>query len=325
MTYPLIAAVIAVAACLMLGRVADTLARRMSPRQAVQLVTASALALSLASGIALTAIAIAMIAGLSFVAAEGDWSASILHSEIPIPAWLGAVATLAVSVLLTRAALRTVTIALALIRADRLCRSIRVHGNPVVFVDDDSADAYTVAGIRGCVIISRRLFARLQTEERRVLTAHELSHLTRRHHLYVHIADIAAAGNPLLNRVAGAVRFGVERWADEDAATSVGNRRATGRALARVALLRSAMAGPTRPLGLQTAFGRPILALGIAATAVASRVQALLQSAPPRRTGRTAVAVALALVVLALGVLSLADIHDAIEDATPYLTVHPGI
>src|SRR5262249_649712 len=43
--------------------------------------------------------------------------------------------------------------------------------------------------------------------------------------------------NPLLRPTAASVARATERWADEDAAASVGDRRATARALARAPLL----------------------------------------------------------------------------------------
>lgn len=317
MTFPLAAAAITVLACLIVGRSADLLVRRMRPAQAVLLVTAAALAVSLATGAALTAIAVAVFAGLSSVAADGHWSAAILKTEVPMPGWLGAAAALAVVVLLLRAAVRTSVIVAALVRADRLCRGIRGKSGPIVIVDDGSADAYTVAGLRGCVVISRRLFGALSTDERRVLTAHELSHLNKRHHLFVHLADVAAAANPLLKPVSAAVRLGVERWADEDAAIGIGDRRVAGRALARVALLRSSLAASAvHRMPPAAAYGGvPILA--VATLQVACRVEALLRPAPRGRTGRLVVAVALALAVLMVGMASLDHIYEAIESAAP--------
>lgn len=314
MTFLLMAAVVALLACALVGRAAESAVSRMRPAQAVVLLAVAALAVSLASGMALTAIAVAAIATLASVASEGDWSAAAIRTEIPVPGWLGTLAAAAVVVLLLRGAVRTAGILVALVRADRLCRDIRAGGGPVVIVDDNSADAYTVAGVRGCVVISARLMAPLSSAERRVLTAHELSHLTKRHHLYVHIADIAAAGNPLLRRVSAAVRLGVERWADEDAAAAIGDRRIAGRALARVALLRSALsrAASTAPLMVGAA---PVL--GIGALQVASRVQALLEPAPRPRIFRLAVLVMMTLAVLMIGATSLAQIHLAIEAAAP--------
>lgn len=319
MVFPLIAASLAVIACLLVGSTASLLVKKIRPRQAVMLLGAASLAVSLAAGIALTAIALATLASLTSVAAEGHWSASVIRARVPVPGWLGAPAALAVGVLLCRAAIRTVTIVLALVRADRLCRDFRAGGGPVVMVDDESADAYTVAGIRGCVVISRRLFSELSDDERRVLTTHELSHLHQRHHLYVHVADLAAAANPLLRRVPAAVRLGVERWADEDAAADIGDRRTTGRALARVALLRSSL---TKRAGVELPAeptDQRIPLLGVGALQVASRVQALLEPAQRPRTGRVMIAVVLSLVVLAIGMASLENIHDAIQSAAPYL------
>jgi beta-lactamase regulating signal transducer with metallopeptidase domain len=317
--FPLIAAGLAGLACLLVGSTAGLLVRKMRPRQAVVLLGAASLAVSLAAGLALSAIAVAMLASLKSVAAEGHWSASVIRAAVPVPGWLGALATMAVGILLWRAVVRIVAILLALARADLLCRRLRAGRGPVVMIDDDSADAFTVAGLRGRVVISRRLFSRLSGDERRVLTAHELSHLYQRHHLYVHAADIAAAANPLLRQVPAAVRLGVERWADEDAATEVGDRRVAGQALARVALVRSSLARGTSPQR-QSRMGRAgHAALGVGGLQVASRVQALLQPARRPRTGRSAIAVGLSLAVLLVGVASLENIHDAIQNAAPYL------
>lgn len=321
MTFPLTAALVSVLACLLVGRTAGLIVGRMPPAQAVIMLAIVSLVVSLASGISLTAIAVAVIASITAVASEGQWSAVIIRAEIPVPGWLGALAAAAVLLLLLRSVLRTAAILLALARAEQLCRHIRVDGGPVVVVDDNSADAYTVAGLRGCVVISQRLLTALSADERRVLTAHELSHLSKRHHLLVHLADIAAAANPLLKPVCGAVRLGVERWADEDAAAGIGDRRIAGRALARVALLRSALIkAAAQPASVSThPAGSRVPTLGVGSLLVARRVQALLVPAPKSRTARAVAALVLALLVLAIGVASLAHIQEAIEAAAPLL------
>lgn len=313
MIFLLTAVVITVLACLIVSRAAAAVVGRMAPAQAVPLLTLTALALSLATGSALTAVAAAVIVRLGSVAGDENFSAQLLHHELPIPVWLGAAAAVAVVTLLTRALVRTGRIVFELIQSDRLCRNMRAGGGPIVMVDQGNADAFTVAGLRGCVVISRRLFAQLNPDERRALTGHELSHLNRRHHLYVQLADVAAAANPLLATVSEAVRFGVERWADEDSAAGVGDRRITGRALARVALLRSALATGRGMAPLESA----VPVLGAVALQVAARVQALLQPAPQRRAGRLIWLTALALGVLALGLASLDHLHEAIEAASP--------
>ena len=259
-TFALMAALLAIVGCLVVGSSAGYAVRAFRPAQAVVLLASASFALSLACGVALTAIAVAVLATLTSVAAEGRWSATAIRAQVTLPGWLGAAAAVAVSILLLRAVWRTVRICTALVRADRLSRTLRTGRSPVVIVDDDSADAYTVAGLRGCVVISQSLLRHLSADERRVVLAHELSHLTRRHHLYLHLADIAAAANPLLARVPRAIRSGVERWADEDACVGIGNRQSTGRALARVALLRSAL---TRSALTRASAGAPARGLEI--------------------------------------------------------------
>ena len=314
----LLALALSFLACLSVGRTARTVVTRFRPAQAVLALSTASLALSLAGGLALSAIAVGMLAGLAPIAAEQHWSAAIVHAHVPIPDWFGAVAGLAVLVLLLRAFVRTARILTALVRAERVCRDYRAGGGPVVIVEDDSADAYTVAGIRGCVVLSRRLLAELSGQETHLLTTHELSHLQRRHHLFVHIVDISAAANPLLRQVPAAVRLGIERWADEDAAAHIGDRRAAGRALAHIAVLRSDLTRAAKPTTRHSTGGARA-AFGVGSFQVVSRVQALLQPAPRPRTAKMAAVLIISLAVLSASIASMANIHEVIESATPFL------
>lgn len=87
-------------------------------------------------------------------------------------------------------------------------------------------------------------------------------HLERRHHRYLRVAGWAAAAVPVLRPLEAHLRFATERWADEDAATSVGDRRVVARAVARAALARSEAPAPGT--------------LAIAGTGVTARVDALV-------------------------------------------------
>jgi beta-lactamase regulating signal transducer with metallopeptidase domain len=109
----------------------------------------------------------------------------------------------------------------------------------------------------------------LDAAERRVLLAHERSHLRHRHDRYRRLVGIAACLNPLLRAAVAAVDFLLERWADEDAAGAVGSRHLTARALARAAVAD----GPHRQRLWQPSF---------AAQRVSRRVNALLAPAPVR-------------------------------------------
>jgi beta-lactamase regulating signal transducer with metallopeptidase domain len=141
------------------------------------------------------------------------------------------------------------------------------------------------------VVVSTAMLRALPVAERRALLAHESSHLRHRHHLYALAADIAAAANPLLRPAARTVRAGIERWADEDAAAAVGDRRLVARSLARAARAALASAPPGPPAG----------ALAVTGDDVGSRARALLLPAPPSRRG---VAVAV-LAVIGVATLSV--------------------
>lgn len=275
---------------------------------------------TLAVGAALNGAAVLLLAGLLIlvvltqlpvVAAWGPWSTQYLAITVPVPLAVAIPAAAAGPVLAGRAMWRTGRLLVLLVRSNQLSRRLRTAGHPIVFVDDTPADAFAVAGARGCVVISRALYDELEPPERRVLIAHELSHLRRRHHLYVHAVDLAAAANPLLAPARAAVRVGVERWADEDAAAACGRRRLAGRALARTALvqarLRKEFAGP--------ALGRSSSILCATAGGVPDRAGALLADPKPRRRMLLLGVAALLAVTGTLGVIWAGQVHDGFERA----------
>ena len=121
---------------------------------------------------------------------------------------VGFAALVIVLVLLTAAIVRIVRSTRALILAERSVRLLRPTVGDLVVIDDDVPTAYSVGGIHGRIVVSRAMLAALEADERCALIAHEASHLRHRHQLYVHLAEVATAANPLLRPVATAVRRG---------------------------------------------------------------------------------------------------------------------
>jgi beta-lactamase regulating signal transducer with metallopeptidase domain len=169
----------------------------------------------------------------------------------------------------------------------------------MVVVEDCVPDAYALPGIAGRIVVTTAMLEALTPAERRVLLAHEASHLRHHHYLYLLLADVSAAANPLLRTTAAAVHLGVERWADDDAATDVADRQLAARAVARAALARAA-----HPVG-----SRPATALLMAAGPVVDRTRALLS--PPPRPRRL---VAVVLVALMLGTAASAVAVERITE-----------
>jgi len=113
--------------------------------------------------------------------------------------------------------------------------------------------------------------------------------------------------NPALRGVARAGTLAVERWADEEAAGRLGDRRLVARTLVRAALAGTRTAAPTGTLGHTSGD-------------VGRRVEALL--AAPLRPRWTIVAVSTALVLAAaLSPVYAADRIGALLSA-PCPTVH---
>ena len=299
------------AASALLGTTAAPVGRRLPPATAVRVLTAGALITALATGFVLTAAAVLVIGQAPPVAALGEWSGAALASGDPIPLTAGCLAALAVTVLGLTAFRRAVRTGRELRLAARAGRSLGPAVAGLVVVDDDAPEAYALPGIAlpgmsGRVVVSTAMLRALPAAERRVLLAHEAAHLRHRHHLYVQLAELAAAADPLLRPAARAVRRGVERWADEVAAAQVGDRRLAARALARAGLARAA-AGRLRP--------EPALALPGVGGDLVERTQALLAPAARRRPVLAGAVAALILLTTAAGTVAAGGTEDRFETA----------
>jgi Zn-dependent protease with chaperone function len=154
-------------------------------------------------------------------------------------------------------------------------RELRAAGVPeagLVVADWETPLAVAVPGRPGHLLVTTGILRALDDDERRVLFAHERAHLSHHHHRLVTLTAAAAALNPLLIPVREAVAYLVERWADEDAATTVGDRDLTAQAVARAALA--------------TVTPAPPATLGMTGGTAVHRVEALAMPAPARRGRR---------------------------------------
>lgn len=288
-----------------LGASGPYLSRRMPPATAVRLLAVGAFVVALATGFTLSVVAFLLLARLPWLARVGHWSAAALQAADPLPALVGPALGIGVVVLAGMAVRGAVQGGRDLWAAQAACRHLRGDAAGLVVVDDARAEAFAVPGITGRVVVSTAMLRALPAPERRVLLAHEASHLRHRHYLYVLAVELAAAANPLLRPLASAIRAGVERWADEDAAALVGDRRVAARALARAGLARAAHRVTPQPPGPLD--GLAAVALGVAGSPIITRVQALLAPPPGRRR---LLALAVASIVVCAVMASLEVRHD---------------
>jgi hypothetical protein len=267
------AAAIGIVMIVLYALAAPAVSRRLPPPVATRLLVPAGVVAAASGVFILGVLAFTWIGQFPLIAAHGAWSPTALRSDSPVPPGpaivSGALAGLAALSLMLTSARR----AWALFAVHRSCRDLTMVGGLVV-LDDERPDAFTTPQPAGRIIVTTGLLRTLGPRERRVLLAHETSHLTHHHAWWNLAADLAAAVNPLLRPAARAIATAVERWADEDAARSVGDRRLVAETLVRVAQLQSRFAGST-----------VAATAGAAATGgdVVARVRALLAPAPPRR------------------------------------------
>jgi len=271
----------------------------------VRLLSLAAVATALSTGFILSIAAFLVLARAPAIATLGRWSTATVSLNDPIPTSAGLLAGATVLVLLCAAIRRFALASRDLATAAAACRRLGPGTDGLVVVDDEEPDAYAVPGLTGRVVVSTAMLRALPPDERRVLLAHEAAHLRNHHHLYVQLAELGAAANPLLRPLALAVRDGAERWADEDAAAEVGDRALAARALARAGLAR-ALASPGRRLAL-------LATLPAVDSGVAHRALALLAPRPRRRRWLAVAVAALVLIPLAASAITAHDTEHRFE------------
>ncbi|HEY2053571.1 MAG TPA: M56 family metallopeptidase [Solirubrobacterales bacterium] len=282
------------------GGLGPYLARRLPPRHATWLISVGASVSTLAGIAVLVLVGASLLGQLSDLLGLGHWSSSTLRHHAPAEPGVGALALVGAAASGGVLALVATRRGLEMWRAYRTCDALA--GAPrLLVVDDPDAGAVAIPGRPGRIVVSRSLLARLSPFERRVVLAHERAHLAAGHHWHRSVVAVAAAANPLLRPLVGAVGFTTERWADERAAEEIGDRRGAARALARVALLTGGAGSGRQPeLAID---GRP----------VAARVSALLGDAPPPRPLLTAATISILLVALVAAMVVERDVEHLFE------------
>ncbi|MBX6388791.1 MAG: M48 family metalloprotease [Frankia sp.] len=250
-------------------------------RAAVSVVAFTVSACLLALGTVLVLLAGAIHTATAVLAAGRDgWGVDALLAAAR-DSWLSAPCLLAGMVVAVSAA-RVAWAQRRALRAARAQAAALPGDEAVVVVPGAKPEAFTLPGSPGRIVVTEPMRAALTPADYAVLVAHERAHLVGRHYRFVNAARLAAAAQPLLRPVARLVEYGVERWADEQAADAVGgNRRRVAHAIGAAALLASARATGGAP-------ARPASALGIAASSrqqdrpgpVPRRVRALLNPLP---------------------------------------------
>ncbi|WP_327387066.1 MULTISPECIES: M56 family metallopeptidase [unclassified Streptomyces] len=189
-----------------------------------------------------------------------------------------------------------------------------VPDGDLLVVPDAEPQAFALPGWRGRsgrVVVTTGMLKTLGPAEREVLLGHERAHLTGRHHLWSVTAYLAAAVHPALRPLRPALDFHLERWADESAASAVGDRRLAATAIARAALAATSAEKAGKGRG-------PLLS--VSTGPVPQRVEALLQPVPVRPRARRAQAAVAGLVTAVtvsalLGLVLAYGLHEYVEFA----------
>lgn len=244
--------------------------QRLHPRSATALLTWVAAVMALCSTVCLALLMVVGTAQLPGNPLPDGWSDPEVRDSVPRHEIVGKAAIPALLAVLAAG-------------ARSLLRHYRVRGRAhaaltglpateVAVLPDARPYAYALpGGPRDRIVVSTAMLAHLASRERRALFAHERAHLAARHHRHLLLVRLAACANPFLLPLRTAVACTAERWADEEAAGTVGSRRTVARAIGTAALVSRGTPAPTLA--------------GLAAPGpLPRRVAALLAPAPAVRT-----------------------------------------
>ncbi len=296
---------------------ARPLSDRLPPRDATWLLTGAAAVLAGCTALALALLAASAVVRIPPVASLGHFSRSVLGPETAYGMSVGTMAGILLSAAALAAAGCLIRRYRGLADAYRQARHLPGHGQAVV-IDDQAAAAYALPGRPGRIVVTAGMLQALDETGEAALLAHERAHLSGFHHLFTAAARLAAASNPLLRPAARAVEYTVERWADEEAANAVGDRRLVAHAIGRAALA-ATKRRPRRALPAALGAVLPAAVRGAhAAGPIPRRVAALLAPPPPRRLALLALVLALALLAGACALEAANDLQDLLALASSY-------
>ena len=256
--------------------------RRVTPRLAAHILTATLLLVALAALPSVWIVGLGFLGHLPFVGHLLGWCTSAVGIDEPIPTLVG-VPAVATSVL------GSVRMAQVLATYRRMRAS---RWSPVEVTREHVPVAYTLPGSAGRVVVSAGLVSMLAVEELDVVLAHERAHGVHRHDRMVLLARLSQAALPVLRPLSDRLLFTLERWADEEAVTAAGgDRRFVARTIAKVALQVSV----------------PVSALAIAGLGVPARVDALLR--PPSIGRSSALLSSIWLAIAVTAVMASYQLH----------------
>ena len=259
--------------------------RRLRPDVAAKTTAIALAALLLAAVPTLWLIGSSGLAHLGLRSPFADWSEHLLPTMGP----MGAVVGMAAFVLMLVGVVRTFCV----LRRHRNLRATQPAG--VEILPTAAVFAFTLPGPAGNIVLSEGLVAALDERELKAVFAHERAHARHRHDRYLLLSALVGALLPMIRSLAERLEFSLERWADDEAAVAVDDRRLVATAIARVAVAGS----PPLPS-----------VLGIARLGAAARAESLL--APARQEGlATPVFVISGLALAATIASALYQLHHA--------------
>ncbi|MBT3164507.1 M56 family metallopeptidase, partial [Streptomyces sp. Vc74B-19] len=243
--------------------------QHLHPRAATRLLTGVAAVMAACSTLCLALVMVVGTAQLPGNPLPDGWSDPEVRAAVPYDEVVGKAAIPALVAVLVACGRTWWRHARVRRRAHRALAGLR--DTEVAVLPDAAPYAYALpGGQRDRVVVTTAMLDCLEPAERRALFAHERAHLAARHHRFLLTVRLAAQANPFLRPLRTAVSYTAERWADEDAARTVGSRRTVARAIGKAALVSRGTPSAT-------------LAGLAAAGPVPRRVAALLGPAPAVR------------------------------------------
>ena len=206
---------------------------RIAARATAYLAASAAISVSLVSFLGAALLSMKYLAHVRILGFAMPWCSMMEHTHITT----GTVTGIASSIVVVAGALRSVQFLRSNRRARFATRKLRsLTSQPILVQPGNTMYAYSVPGSLPLTIVSSGLVQQLNDDDRRVVLAHEAAHHEHRHDRFLFVGRLATALFAPTWLLARGLEHALERWADDHAASVVGDRKSVALVVARVSL-----------------------------------------------------------------------------------------
>ncbi len=206
---------------------------KIAARASAYVASGAAISVSIVSFLGAALLSMKYLSHVRILGFPMPWCSMMEHAHVETGTVTGTLSTIVVLF----GTFRAVQFFRSVHRARLVTQELRsLTSNPILVEPDDAMYAYSVPGSVPLTILSSGLVQQLNDFDRGVVLAHEAAHHKYRHGRFLFVGRLATALFAPTWFLTRGLEHALERWADDYAATVVGDRKSVALVVARVSL-----------------------------------------------------------------------------------------